>query len=105
MVFRIDRKIAISSKFGHINYYLPETVVNLLSTSGLKVINSRIVCSSLRYEQHVAGRARGLLMSRLRRTALRLSPRMAPWLFTYLFTAYCEADTDAPADQQGTTAA
>lgn len=94
--FRIGRKIAISSKFGHINYYLPETVVNLLSTSGLKVIRSRVVCSSLLYEQHVAGRARGLLMSRLRRTALRLSPRMAPWIFTYLFTAYCEPEPARP---------
>ncbi len=92
--FRIDRKMAISSKFGHINYYLPETVLNLLATSGLKVIRSRIVCSSLQYEQHVAGRARGLLMSRLRRTALRVSPRMAPWIFTYLFAAYCESDTE-----------
>lgn len=93
--FRIDRKIAISSRFGHINYYLPETVLNLLTTSGLRVIRAQVVCSSLRYEQHVAGRVRGLVMSRLRRTALRIWPRMAPWIFTYLFAAYCEPDSNA----------
>jgi SAM-dependent methyltransferase len=96
--FRIDRKIAISSRFGHINYYLPETVLNLLATSGLRVIRSEICCSSLTYEQHVAGRARGLIMSRLRRAALRVTPRMAPWIFTYLFAAYCEPDEERGRD-------
>lgn len=93
--FRIGRKIAISSRYGHINYYLPETALNLLATSGLRVLRSQICCSSLVYEQHVAGRTRGLITSSLRRTALRVAPRMAPWIFTYIFAAYCESDTDS----------
>jgi hypothetical protein len=89
---RIDRKIASGARFGHINYYLPETVLNLLQTSGLRVVRSQICCSSLAYEQHCAGRARGLLMAALRRSALRVSARLAPWMFTYLFVAYCVPD-------------
>lgn len=96
---RIDRKIASGARFGHINYYLPDTVLNLLRTSGLRVIRSQMCCSSLAYEQHCAGRARGWVMAALRRSALKVAPRLAPWLFTYLFVAYCvpDAATDAPA--------
>jgi SAM-dependent methyltransferase len=89
---RIDRKIASGARYGHINYYLPETVLNLLQTSGLRVIRAKTCYSSLAYEQHCAGRARGLVMAGLRRTALRLSPRLAPWMFTYVFIALCEPD-------------
>lgn len=86
---RVDRKIASGARFGHINFYLPATALNLLRTSGLRVIRSQMCYSSLAYEQLCAGRARGLLMAGLRRSALRVSPRLAPWAFTYLFVAYC----------------
>jgi hypothetical protein len=36
-------------------------------------------------------------MAALRRTALKVSPRMAPWMFTYLFAAFCIPD--APVDR------
>jgi SAM-dependent methyltransferase len=94
---RIDRKIVSGVRFGHINFYLPDTLLNLLRTSGLRVIRSRLWYSSLAYEQHCAGRTRGLLKAALRRSALKLSARLAPWMFTYLFVAYCASDAaDAP---------
>ena len=89
---RINRRIASGARFGHINFYLPATALNLLRTSGLRVIRSQMCYSSLAYEQ-LWGRARGLVMAGLRRSALRLSPRLAPWIFTYLFVAYCVPDS------------
>ena len=91
---RISRKIASGARYGHINFYLPETVLNLLHTSGLRVVRSQICYSSLSYEQHCAGRTRGLVMAALRRSALKISPRLAPWMFTYLFAAYCASDAE-----------
>jgi len=34
-----------------------------------------------------------VVMAGLRRSALRVSPRLAPWAFTYLFVAYCAPDS------------
>ena len=90
---RVDRKIASGARLGHINFYLPATALSLLRTSGLRVIRSQMCYSSLAYEQLCAGRARGLLMAGLRRSALRVSPRLAPWAFTDLFVAYCAPDS------------
>ena len=95
---RVGRKIAGGARFGHINFYLPETAVNLLQTSGLRVVRSQICYPSLAYEQYCAGRARGLVMATLRRTALKVSPRLAPWMFTYLFAAFCVPDESGAGD-------
>ena len=71
--------------------------MNLLRTSGLKVVHSKVCCSSLAYEQQCAGRTRGLVKAAIRRGTLKLSARLAPWMFTYLFVAYCASDAaDAP---------
>jgi SAM-dependent methyltransferase len=102
---RIGRKIAGGARFGHINFYLPETVVNLLQTSGLRVVRSQVCYSSLAYEQYCAGRARGLVMAALRRTALKVSPRLAPWMFTYLFAAFCVPDESVARAERRTVAA
>jgi len=92
---RLDRKIAGGARYGHINFYLPETLMNLLRTSGLRIVRSQMCYSSLAYEQLCAGRARGLVKAALRRGALKVSPRLAPWMFTYLFVAYCVPDEPA----------
>lgn len=91
----IDRKMAISSRYGHINFYLPETLVNLLRTSGLKVVHSKVCCSSLAYEQLCAGRTRGLVKAAIRRGTLKILRRRAPWMLTYLFVAYCVPEVPA----------
>jgi SAM-dependent methyltransferase len=86
----IRRSIAKGRPFGHINFYTPATLRNLLESSGLEVTDCRVVASSLRYEQHVSGRLRGYLKGAVRRLALEVFPRTAPWFIVYNGLAYCD---------------
>jgi ubiquinone/menaquinone biosynthesis C-methylase UbiE len=88
--FRIQRSIENGREFGHINFYTGETLHSLLQTSGLKVLDSKIVPSSLQYEQHISGSLKGLLKNFVRRSTLAAAPRVAPWLMVYNAYAYCE---------------
>jgi hypothetical protein len=90
--FRIARSIELSSKYGHINYYTPEVFLNILRTSGLKILATKVTASSLRYEEFLSGPVVGLVKNTLRRAALSVAPRLAVWSFAYLLTAYCEAE-------------
>ena len=90
--FRIQRSIDSGKKYGHINFYTKETLRSLLESSGMKVIDCRIVASSLKYEQHLSGRARGWIKSLVRNSALAILPRLAPWVMVYNAYAYCECD-------------
>ena len=87
---RIDRSIAASGPYGHINFYNPAAFLNLLVTAGFRVLGSRVLTSSLRYEQSLSGRLKGQIKHMIRKGALKLLPRHAPWAFTYLMAAYCE---------------
>jgi ubiquinone/menaquinone biosynthesis C-methylase UbiE len=88
---RVERSIAISGPYGHINFYSPPTFLNLLRTTGFRVLGSRVFTSSLAYEQYCAGRVRGFLKHLIRSKALAASDRVAPLLMTYVMAAYCEA--------------
>ena len=91
-VFRIQRSIDNGKKFGHINFYTRETLVGLLGSCGLEVTSSRIVPSSLSYEQHLSGRVGGLVKSLIRRSALAAAPAIASRLMVYNAYAYCNCD-------------
>lgn len=96
---RVERAIATSGPFGHINFYSPATFLNLLRTSGFRIIRARVYTSSRQYEQHCAGRVRGLVKHGLRRGLLALSRQLAPNLLTYVMAVYCEPEsnsTEAP---------
>jgi SAM-dependent methyltransferase len=86
----VRRSIANGRQFGHINFYTPATLRNLLESSGLEVTDCRVGASSLRYEQHVSGRLRGYLKGAVRRLALKAFPRTAPWFIVYNGFAYCD---------------
>jgi len=88
----VQRSIAQSGPYGHINFYCPATFLNLLTTCGFRVIKSQVLTSSLRYEQYCAGRVKGLLKHLVRRGLLGLFPHTAPWVLTYVLAVYCEAD-------------
>ncbi len=88
--FRIQRAIDSGKKFGHINFYTRETLVSLLDSSGLSVLECRVVPSSLQYEQHLSGRAKGWIKNIIRRSALTIAPTVAPRLMVYNAYAYCE---------------
>jgi ubiquinone/menaquinone biosynthesis C-methylase UbiE len=90
--FRIQRSIDSGKKYGHINFYTRETLKNLLESSGLSVLDCRVVPSSLQYEQHLSGPVRGWLKNFIRRSALTVAPTVAPWLMVYNAYAYCESN-------------
>jgi SAM-dependent methyltransferase len=87
---RVDRAIAASARYGHINFYLPSAFLNLLTTTGFRVLRSRVLTSSLRYEQYVGGSVKGRLKHLIRKVALKLFPRVAPSVMTYVMAVYCE---------------
>ena len=87
---RIQRSIDAGKRFGHINFYTKPTFLNVLGTAGMRVISSRVVASSLQYEQHLSGRRKGWIKNFLRESALSASPTLAPWFLVYNAFAYCE---------------
>ena len=87
---KVRRSIADGKRFGHINFYTPDTLRSLLASSGLTVTECRVGASSLKYEQHVSGRMGGFLKNTVRNVALRMAPRLAPWFIVYNGYAYCE---------------
>lgn len=86
---RIQRSISNGKKFGHINFYTIDALRGLLESSGLKVMGSKVVPSSLKYEQNLSGRATGLLKHVIRKSALAAAPGIAPWFIIYNGYAYC----------------
>ncbi len=87
---RVERSIAVSGRYGHINFYSPPTFLNLLRTAGFKVLGSQVFTSSLAYEQYCGGRLRGFAKHAIRRGMLAASQRLAPLLMTYVMMAHCE---------------
>jgi SAM-dependent methyltransferase len=87
---RVERAIAVSGPYGHINFYVPSAFLNLMATTGFKVLGSRVLTSSLRYEQYVGGKVKGRVKHMIRRAALKLFPRLAPSVMTYVMAVYCE---------------
>jgi len=79
----------VNKTFGHINYYTPMTLLNLLRTSGLEPVASRIFTSSRAYEQLLYGRWNGMIRNGIRSSVLRLFRNAAPHLMTYLLTVEC----------------
>lgn len=88
---RVSNSIKNSGPYGHINFYTPETFINLLATTGLKPLKSRVFSSSYRYDRFVSGKTKGFIRHAVRGSALSLSRKWAPWMFTYMLTVLCEA--------------
>lgn len=87
--FRVGRAIKAGRPNGHINFYTPATFLNLLETTGFRVIASKVTTSSAEYERFLGG-PKGVIKNVIRRSALAAMPSLAPWLFTYLLCVYCE---------------
>jgi SAM-dependent methyltransferase len=87
--FRLIRSIALGKPFGHINHYTQERFLNVLETSGLKPIRSRVFPNSLRLEKFVGGNAVGSIKHVIRSGWLRIAPFIAPKMFVYLGAALC----------------
>jgi hypothetical protein len=87
---RLQRSIAMSKPFGHINYYTLGTFENVLDTSGLKPISIGTFAHSKPYETLLAGPVVGTAKYAIRSNALAIVPSLATRMFAYLGAAYCE---------------
>ena len=82
----------INREYGHINYYTPLTFLNLLETSGLKVIDYKVFTSSREYEIYNYGFVMGGFRSVVRNGLLKcLGNKLAPHLMTYLLGVVVES--------------
>lgn len=81
----------INRSFGHINYYSPMTFINLIETSGLRIVDYRVTTSSLDYEIHCYGRFKGTAKNLIRRGVLGvLGKDLAPHLMNFLLSVVVE---------------
>jgi predicted TPR repeat methyltransferase len=87
---RIERNIGQQRVHGHINFYMPRAFLNLLETTGFRVLSHRVLTSTLALEQHCSGRASGWVKHVIRRGMLKALPHLAPYLMTYMMAALCE---------------
>jgi len=88
---RVDRR------YGHINYYQPPYLLNLLETSGLRVTGSRVFTSSRAYETFCYGKLKGTAKNLARRSLLKVAgSRLAPSMLAYLMAVVCEKDDTEP---------
>jgi SAM-dependent methyltransferase len=78
---------------GHINYYSPMTLVNLIETSGFKVTRSCIFAPSTAFEQHMSGPVMGFVKNSIRRSLRVLLGRNAPHVMTYWMAVEAEPYT------------
>lgn len=86
---RLGRSIKTGKPYGHINHYTFERFLNVLETSGLEPVRTRIFPNSLPYETFLGGRVVGTLKHIIRSGTLTVAPAVAPKLFVYLGAAMC----------------
>lgn len=89
LTLNIERSIRMAAPYGHLNFYTPATLRNMLETAGLEVVALKVWANSLEYEMHVSGAVKGRIANIIRNTALKLSPKHAPFLMTYIGGALC----------------
>lgn len=83
---------------GHINYYHPLTLLNLIETSGFKVLRHDVFPSSTAYERHISRpAAKGTLKSLIRKSLRRVLGYKATHLMTYVMVVAAEARPDEAA--------
>ncbi len=88
--FNINRAVSNGKKTGHINFYTIETLINLLESSGFRVIESKVVSPSQEYEQFLYGMIKGKIKNLMRKILLRFLPAYAPMFLTYNGYVYCD---------------
>ncbi|WP_454884446.1 class I SAM-dependent methyltransferase [Sphingomonas oryzagri] len=75
---------------GHINAYTPESLSLTLWTAGLRPVDIQAFDHSMAVHAFDTGRVKANAKAALRRTLLRLNPRLASKIFTYHVGALCE---------------
>jgi len=95
LTLNIERSIRMASPYGHLNFYTPATLKNMLTTAGLDVLDLRVYANSLEYETFVSGKIKGRINNIIRTTALKLAPKHAPFMMTYIGGALCRQAKDS----------
>lgn len=90
--FRIKKSIKSSSLYGHINFYTPETLLNLLETSGLTLQKCEVISYSSKFEVFLYGPLKGLIKSAIRNLILKVSPKIATHLMVYFCVVHCSSN-------------
>ena len=96
LTLSVNKAIKTGGIYGHINFYTPETFVNLLETANLKVINFKVFSNTLEYECFIGGKIKGSIKWFIRKLFLYIAPHKAPFFITYMGGAFCtkkESDT------------
>jgi 2-polyprenyl-3-methyl-5-hydroxy-6-metoxy-1,4-benzoquinol methylase len=79
----ITKAIQSGEKYGHINFYNPETLLSLIKSSDLILLKHQIFQHSYAYERLIGGRLRGFIKYVIKKIALTVSPKIATILFAY----------------------
>lgn len=88
--FRVRNAIMAGPSGGHINFYSPPTLRNLLETSGLEVTALRVFSHVREYEVSCSGNAVGTVKHAVRSGLLRVLPSLAPQIMAYVAIAVCK---------------
>lgn len=81
---RLNRAIAVSGPYGHINFYTPDSFRNLLLTGGATVRALKTFPHDRDFEIFMAGKLKGSIKYALRTAALKAFPRPATDIFVYM---------------------
>jgi SAM-dependent methyltransferase len=82
---------------GHINYYHPLTLLNLIETSGFSIVAHDVFPSSTAYERHISGAAAGTAKSMIRKSLRKLLGYRAAHVMTYVMVVAAVAETSGKA--------
>jgi predicted TPR repeat methyltransferase len=88
----VQKAFRQSRPHGHINFYNPDTLRNLLETSGLKCVDLKLFPASRELEIFCSGKVKGAMKNRMRQTALSIAPKLATSMMSYMCMALCAVE-------------
>lgn len=78
---------------GHINYYTPLNLTNLIETSGFEVLGSKVFNCSLSYEKHIYGPIAGSIKNAIRSSLVTVFGNIAPHFVVCIMAVHCRPRT------------
>lgn len=83
---RVDRRM------GHINYYTPMSLQNLMETSGFTVTGVRVFAASAERERIISGALKGSIKNGIRRAVTRVAGSYAPHVMNHVMALHAIPD-------------
>jgi SAM-dependent methyltransferase len=85
------KKDFVFDSVGHINFYTPTTIRNLVQSCGYKVLKQQVVPASLGVHKYSSGTS-GIIKYYLKKIFRLILPNFAPYFFTYYSSLLCTAE-------------